>query len=274
MFGKLLKNDLKAQWHSVNIILLCIGIICIAAEIFAIATKNNVLSALAGLLVFAVLIFACLVMVIAVSMLFSKTVFGRAGYLTLTLPAKTRDLVWSKTVSGLIWIFGVFTLMIGSMFLWVSQVDKRFGSEIQAAADLLSLFGAPSFAVVFVIIAIYTCVFAVLILLAVQCIYLGITLSNVTPFSKLGNFGAVIFTFASIWVIVTLSNAIGDVLPMGIVLTENKVFFTSDFANSVKSLGDNIIFRQNLTGIILSLAGALLLNLPITSLIKNKVNIK
>ncbi len=274
MFGKLLKNDLKAQWHSVNIILLCIAIICVVAEIFATVTKNNVLSVLAGLLVFVVLIFACIVMVIAVSMLFSKTVFGRAGYLTLTIPAKTRDLVWSKTVSGLIWIFSVFTLMIGSMFLWVSQVDSRFGSEIEAAAELLSLFGAPSFSVVFVIVAIYTTVFAVLILLAVQCIYLGITLSNVTPFSKLGNFSAVVVAFVSIWVIVTLSGAVGDALPVGIVLTENRVLFTSDFANAVKTLGDDIIFRQNLTGIILSLAGALALNVPITSLIKNKVNIK
>ncbi|MBR5442507.1 MAG: ABC-2 transporter permease [Clostridia bacterium] len=274
MFGKLLKNDLKAQWHSVNIILLCLAIICVVAEGFAILTDNDMLAALAGLLVFAVLVFACFVMVIAVSMLFSKTVFGRAGYLTLTLPARTRDLVWSKTVSGLIWIFGVFSLMILSMFIWVSQVDARFGSEIQAAADLLSLFGAPSISVVFAIVAVYTSIFAVLILLAVQCIYLGITLSNVTPFSRLGNFGAVIVTFVSIWVIVTLAGAVGDLLPMGIVLTESKILFTTDFANAVKTLGDSIIFRQNLTGIILSLAGALLLNLPITSLIKNKVNIK
>jgi hypothetical protein len=158
----------------------------------------------------------------------------------------------------------------------VGNLDQRENraSGIKTIIAIILVLILIALAVVFVIIAIYTCVFAVLILLAVQCIYLGITLSNVTPFSKLGNFGAVIFTFASIWVIVTLSNAIGDVLPMGIVLTENKVFFTSDFANSVKSLGDNIIFRQNLTGIILSLAGALLLNLPITSLIKNKLNIK
>ncbi len=274
MFGKLLKNDLKAQWHSVNIILLCIGIICVVAEIFAIVTKNNILSAVAGLLVFFVLVFASFVMVIAVSMLFSKTVFGRAVYLTLTLPAKTRDLVWSKTVSGLIWIFFVFSLMIGSMFLLVYQVEQRFGEEIEAAADLLSLFGAPSFSVVFVIVAIFTTIFAVLILLTVQCIYLGITLSNVSPVSKLGNFGAVVVTFVSIWAIYTLTDAIGNALPMGVVLTENKILFTSDFANAVKTLGDDIIYRQNLTGVILSLAGALALNVPITSLIKNKVNIK
>ena len=274
MFGKLLKNDLKAQWHSVSIILLCIGIICIVGEIFATFTKNNILSAVAGMGVFFVLVFASFVMVIAVSMLFSKTVFGRAGYLTLTLPAKTRDLVWSKTVSGLIWIFSVFSLMIGSMFLLVYQVDQRFGKEIEAAADLLSLFGAPSFSVVFVIVAIFTTIFAVLILLTVQCIYLGITLSNVSPISKLGNFGAVIISFVGIWAIYTLSNTIGDFLPMGVVLTETKVMVTTDFANTIHTLGDQVIFKQNLTGVILSLAGALLLNIPITSLIKNKVNIK
>ena len=71
MFGKLLKNDLKAQWHSVSIILLCIAIICTVGEIFATFTKNNILSAVAGMGVFFVLVFASFVMVIAVSMLFS-----------------------------------------------------------------------------------------------------------------------------------------------------------------------------------------------------------
>ena len=55
---------------------------------------------------------------------------------------------------------------------------------------------------------------------------------------------------------------------------EDEVMVTTDFANTIHTLGDQIIFKQNLTGVILSLAGALLLNIPITSLIKNKVNIK
>lgn len=274
MFGKLLKNDLKAQWHSVSLILLCVVVVCAVAEGFAIFSKNNVASALAGLLVMVLLVFACIVMVIAVSMLFSKTVFGRAGYLTLTLPARTRDLVWSKTVSGLIWIFTVFTLMVGAMFLWVSQVNQRFGDEISAAAELLSFFGAPSFTVVFVIVAIYVLFFAVAILLLVQCIYLGITVSNVSPFSKLGNFGAIAVTFILFFVIASVTGAIEELFPIGVVLTESNVTLTTDFAKTSQALGDSIIFRQNLTSCILCLVSSLLLNLPITYLIKNKVNIK
>ena len=107
MFGKLLKNDLKAQWYSVAPIFLCIFVIAAVSEIFVLVSKNNVVSTLGGLLVSLVLLFACFVIIIAVAMMFSKTVFGRAGYLTLTLPVKTRSLIWSKTLSGLIWTYAV-----------------------------------------------------------------------------------------------------------------------------------------------------------------------
>ncbi len=274
MFGKLLKNDLKAQWHSTSVVLLCIIIVTAVAEIFAIVSDNQVLGTLAGLLVLFILAFACIVMVITVSMLYSKTMFGRAGYLTLTIPAKTSSLVWSKTISGLVWIFTVFALMIGSIFLWVSQVNDRFGEQVASAEKLLSMFGAPSFSIIFILVAIYVIYFAIAILLLVQCIYFGITLSNVKPFAKLGVLGAIIVTFASFFIIMSLTSSIAKALPIGIILTEQNAVFTTDIVSSVQNLGSKVIFTENITGHLLCLAAALGLNVPITYLIKEKVNIK
>ena len=99
MFGKLLKNDLKAQWSSVSSIFLIILIASVVAEIAIAVSKSAVVTLLGGLLVSVLMLFACFVIVITVAMMFSKTLFGRAGYLTLTLPVKTNKLVWSKSLS-------------------------------------------------------------------------------------------------------------------------------------------------------------------------------
>lgn len=274
MFGKLLKNDLKAQWHSVSMVLLCIIIVTAVAELFAIISDNRILGTLAGLLVLIILAFACIIMVIAVSMLYSKTMFGRAGYLTLTIPAKTSAVVWSKTVSGLVWIFSVFALMVGSLFLWVSQVDKTFGSEVAAAEQLLSMFGAPSFKIMFILVAIYVIYFAISILLLVQCIYFGITVSNVKPFSKLGVLGAILVAFITFFAISSVTSALSELLPMGVILTESNVVFTTSIGNTLQNINQKVVLSENITGNLLCLIMSLAINVPITYLVRDKVNIK
>ncbi len=274
MFGKLLKNDLKAQLHSISIVLLCIVIVTALLEGLAIFLKNDMIAIICSILVSVVLIFACIIMVIAVSMVFSKTVFGRAGYLTLTLPAKTSALVWSKTVSGLIWIFTVFALMVGSLFLFVYQAYGRLGDVLYAAEDLLSLFGAPSLKIIFSLVAIYVIYFAIYILLAVQCIYLGITVSNVSPLSKLGALTAIIVTFVGFIFVTVFSKTVGNFLPFEMLFTDTTIVFTTDVAESLQKISDDVVFRENLTKCFISLIFALGLNFPITYLVKNKVNIK
>ena len=105
MFGKLLKNDLKAQWHFVSTIYLCAFIVAAVAEGFALFSKKDMVVVLCSFLVILILAFTSLVTLITVAVMFSNTLFGRAGYLTLSLPVKTGALVRSKTLSGLIWIF-------------------------------------------------------------------------------------------------------------------------------------------------------------------------
>ena len=73
MFGKLLKNDLKAQWHSISAVFLCTFIIALVAEIFTMTSDEKVVKVMGGFLVSIALGFACIVIIIAVAMMFSKT---------------------------------------------------------------------------------------------------------------------------------------------------------------------------------------------------------
>ena len=91
------------------------------------------------------LLVASVTTLITVALMFNNTMFGKAGYLTLTLPVKINSLLASKTVSGLIWIFSVYALLIGSLVLWLYQIKTILGDQMTDTIDsLLEIFGVPS----------------------------------------------------------------------------------------------------------------------------------
>lgn len=274
MFGKLLKNDLKAQWHSMSVVFLCTFVVAIAAEIFTLTSNNKMVSVLGGLLVCAALGFACVIIIIAVAMMFSKTMFGRAGYLTLTLPVKTGSLLKSKTISSLIWVFVVYALFLGSLILWVFQVQDALGEEMMESVEsLLSIFGVPSFLTIFMGIIFFFISLAVLVLVAVQSLQLAITLSHVSPVSKFGNIGAIVIFFTLVFVIQTVSNGIADLLPAGLVITPETLKITSNVVETKAAMGADAM-SVNIVGSIVRLLVAIGLHFPTTYLIKHKVNVK
>jgi len=274
MFGKLLKNDLKAQWHSMSVVFLCTFVVAIVAEIFTLTSNNKVITALGGLLVSAALGFACIIIIIAVAMMFSKTMFGRAGYLTLTLPVKTGALLKSKTISGLIWVFSVYALFIASLIVWVFQVQNAVGEEVMESVEsLLKIFGVPSFLTIFMGIMFFCISLAVLVLVAVQSLQLAITLSCVSPFSKFGNLGAIVIFFALVGLIQSISTGISELIPFGFVITPDVVKITSDIYETKAAMGINAM-SVNIIGSIFRLIFAIVLHFPTKFLIQHKVNVK
>lgn len=274
MFGKLLKNDLKAQWYSMSVVFLCTFIVAVVAEIFTLTSSNKVITVMGGLLVSLALGFACVIIIIAVALMFSKTMFGRAGYLTLTLPVKTGSLLASKTISSLIWVFSVYALFLGSLFLWVFQVKDALGEEVMESAEsLLRLFGVPSFLTIFMGIISFCVSLAVLVLVAVQSLQLGITLSHVSLVSKFGNIGVIIIFFGLFAAIQSVSNAIADLIPFGLVITPDVIKITSDIHSTKAALGINAM-GVNVIGSLVRLAIAIGLHYPTKYLIQHKVNVK
>lgn len=274
MFGKLLKNDLKAQYHSMSAIFFAIVIIAVGGEFVALFAKSDLGKIFGGVAVMAALLFACVFILIAVAMMYNKTMFGRAGYLTLTLPVKTGKLIWSKTISALIWTYLAYFLFLGSCFLWFGQVKDIMGEEaLQSTELLLSLFGAPSFEMLSVVLIFFAVSLAISALMIVQSIFLGITLSNVKPFSKLGIIGIIIFSFSIFYCLQALSNGFSAILPVGMVISPDIVTFTSDTAKTAAELGKGVI-TINFSGPVFRLIAGIVLNIPVTYLTKNAVNIK
>ncbi len=273
MFGKLLKNDLKAQWYSMSTLFTVIFIIAAAAELITIFSKSQIAVVFGGLAVVISLLVGCVFIIVAVAMMYSKTMFGRAGYLTLTLPVKTSSLIWSKTVSSLIWIFTVYFLFIGSFFLWVYQVKESLGGDVvESAETILSLFGMPTFQQILITVIFYLISLAVTVLMVVQCVYLGVTCSNVSPISKFGNIGAIIIFFATFLILQRVSTAFSNLLPIGMVVAEDVLTFTSNTAEVAKNFDDPM--QINFAGVITRLIFAIFLHFPVCYLTKEKVNVQ
>lgn len=274
MFGKLLKNDLKAQWQSMSAIFLCSMIIAVAGELVAFFKDTAMAKVFGGLATVLSLLFACVFVIIAVTMMFNKTMFGRAGYLTLTLPVKTSKLIWSKTLSGLIWTYLIYLLFLGSCFLWVYQIKDFVGEDaIDSAEMLFSFLGIPSFKMIAIVCIFFIISLAVSALMIIQSLYFGITISNVKPFSKLGIIGAILGFFLCFYVVQTLSVGVSELLPMGMVVSPKTIVFTSDTVGALAEAGKNAI-KINFTGPIFRLIAGIALNFPIVFLAKNYVNVK
>lgn len=272
MFGKLLKNDLKAQFFSIFPILVIMGIGIAALEIWHYVGDSDIAKYLSGLIVSMVFLFSCLIMIIAVAIIYNRSVFDHEGYLTLSLPVKTHTLVFSKMTSGLIWIATPFILFFVSLFVWIFQMMAEFEEEVEMGEILLQLFGAPSIDVILVYIVIFCIDLVVSIILIVQCIYFGITLSHVSPLSKLGKLGAIIFTVAAFIILNKLTEGITNVLTFGVVIDVDYYTFTDNLSRTMANSSDSAV-AFNIAECLSSLIFSLALNFPIVYLIKKKVNI-
>lgn len=278
MFGKLLKNDLKAQFHSVNVFFFVVAVLSVTFTLISVISDEPVKKVLSALACFVGTLFAFVFLIFAVAGLYSKTMFGRAGYLTLSLPVKTSKLVWSKTVSGLIWIelsFGIF--LLSTVFLWKTLVDILGEDAANTADDLLVLFGAPSVKTIVLYLFYYILELAILSLALVQSIYFGITISHVSPFSRLGRFGSIIFIFVTLYLVSELSSKFGQIFPAGMCIATDEIVFTSDIYKTISSLKQNsamVYLPVNFSAPALQLVLSLLLNIPTAYLVKNEVNVQ
>ena len=114
---------------------------------------------------------------------------------------------------------------------------------------------------------------AISIFALVQCIYFAITCSNVSPISKLGNLGTVIITLVSLSLLTSLSDRLGNMFPFGTFFDGEVITFTTNVYytfNKADEVGFQFIFSSPIFMAIFSC----LSNIPITYMIKNKVNIK
>ena len=198
MLGKLIKNDLKFGAHSVSLVYLSALIASAVMGISLLADLERVkyFSSIAFIIcAFAIVI----VTIITIIQSVSRTMYGNQGYLTHTLPVKTGALVFSKWFSAFFWVFLSLLFLYASivfMYFYISGESAfQMIKSILLSDELSMLINEKVLRDVAIIEAV-----RLVIMVGVFSMYVifGITLSNVRPFSALGNIGTVIYSFITI----------------------------------------------------------------------------
>ena len=131
MIGKLIKNDLKSGIRIMGNIYLAAAI-AIGAMLFSALFNNGILKFLCSAAVIGITLVAVVVTFASVVFGTNKSLFGREGYLTQTLPVRTSSLIFSKWLSSSIWVILSYTLaavaIVGVFVYWT--MENQEGAEI------------------------------------------------------------------------------------------------------------------------------------------------
>ena len=203
MTGRLIKHELKAGARRMSNIYIAAGIACLAM-LFSAFFKNGFMRFITSAAV--VVIAAIAVIVTFASVVFgaNKSLFGREGYLTQTLPVRTSSLIFAKWFASSVWVLASYALaavvFVAVFVYWTTQNQE--GAQIY---DMIYQFlqgfgvGAESVYQKYLLISAIVGFFNACIF--VMYVLFSITVSNINPFHRLGTLGVILYLAGTIFVI-------------------------------------------------------------------------
>ena len=134
MLIKLIKHDLMATYRDFIGLYIALLLLSIIGP-FVVSTAIEWAMFVVMFGIFGVSVATLVVTFLTIIRLYSRRLFSNEGYLTLTLPVKTRDTIISKVVTGLVWsslsalVFIIAgTIFVSIMFIVPSVYSSSFDS--------------------------------------------------------------------------------------------------------------------------------------------------
>lgn len=119
MLIKLIKHDLLATYREFTGLYVALISMAIVGPV-VISTKNEWLIAILFFGLFGFTIATLVVTFMTIIKLYSRRLFSDEGYLTLTLPVKTRDTIAAKIATGVFWSFATIAVFFLSFTLFTT----------------------------------------------------------------------------------------------------------------------------------------------------------
>lgn len=275
MIGKLIKHDLKSGARRMGNIYLAAGIAVIAMLASAFF-NSGILRFICSLAVVIVAFIAVVVTFASVVFGANKSLFGREGYLTQTLPVRTSSLIFSKWLSSSIWVVISYALVavavVGVFVYWT--VENQEGAEIY---DMIYSF-AQSFGIGAEVIYKKYLIISAVIGLFNACIFVmfimfAITLSNINPFHRLGTFGVIIYLALTIFVIQGATWGLEKLCDVTLIIEQAGTSMTvnPNIVEEVQAMGGVTI---GLTGVYFKAIVTVFLYIITVQLTESKINLK
>ncbi len=274
MLGKLIKNDLKAGLHTVGGVYLAALIVAAAAIVGIAGSTIIIIKVVLSIVLIAMMLFVVVFTFFAVIAMFNKSVYGNPGYLTLTLPVKEWQLIFSKTLTGIIFILVSYIALIGSIvgdiFYLSEQKEAAFATMFWGQ---LEAGGMPSLATIRASFVLVSVLGLISIYLIVSSLHMAVTLTNVSKLEKLGMFGSIIFFFGIYGVLSWVCTKLGALIGFRAIVADQSVYLT--FSDAVVQAQRNLGARVfDLSSQFFMLLFAMALCAGIIFLIRKTVNVK
>lgn len=155
MLGKLLKYDLRSTWREFAAVYLAIVLSVFIIPFLFKNVSNTLVSGIAGFLGVAVVIATIVVMIIMLFRIYNTNVFSKEGYLTMTLPVSSSQIVVSKLLISSLWIILTGIVATIGFFIFVLNMRTASLAEISVAMrEIITFVGSNGiFAIILMVIA-------------------------------------------------------------------------------------------------------------------------
>ena len=275
MIGKLIKHDLKAGARRMGNIYLA-ALIASGAMIVSAFLESGIIRFLCSMVVVVVAFVAVIMTFASVVFGANKSLFGREGYLTQTLPVKTSALIFSKWLTSSIWVLASYAFVavaFVAVFIYWTTENQEGAQIYDMVYSMLQSFGLGAEAVyrrTFIIQALIglfnMCIFVMYVIFA-------ITLSNINPFHKLGSFGVIIYLALIIFVIQGISYGLENLCDVTLLIEPEGMSMTVSESAIIRAemMGSSAI---GFTGVYFKTIVTVFLYILTVQLTETKINLK
>lgn len=275
MTGKLIKHDLIAGARRMGNIYLAAIIAC-GAMLLSAFLKSGFLRFLCSAAVIVIAFIAVVVTFVSVVFGANKNLFGREGYLTQTLPVRTSSLIFSKWLTSSIWVLISYALVavafVGVFVYWTTE--NQDGAEIyDMVYSFLQSFGIGAesvyqkYLLISAVIGLFNaCIFVMFILFA-------ITLSNISPFHRLGGFGVILYLALTVAVIQGATYGLESLCDVTLLIQESGITMLVDQA-AISDAVQNGALTIGFTGVYFKAIVTVFLYIITVQLTETKINLK
>lgn len=298
MLGKLIKHSFKANASAVYNNYIAMGVIAVVMLILMLVDWTKwgdkgvgvgmaiKVAAAAALCITA---FVCVVLTfVSVFSEFSRSMYGREGQLTLTLPVRSSSLLFAKWFSGSFWIILSYTAFCFCGFGSIVYLIRHSIGVINGDADYSTIYSLvvemvrqfadaagiamPNITVVLNLASVYAIIGGIRACVFVLLVFFAITLANCRPFHKLGKIGAVLYFFGGAFIVLTVSSMIAKIFKVYLVVSDKAFTFALSDAE-IQAAWANGYGAAAITGVYVSALLAVGVFIITALLIDRRVNV-
>lgn len=277
MLGKLIKNEFKSTAHSMFGVFMAAGItfgVMLLVFLFKVKALMTLSSVVLGSIAVAVLV----ITLFSIIAMFNKSLYGAQGYLSFTLPVTGKQLLASKTIVSLIWVFisFVFAIAVAGFLVvyWVAQTSENVKQMVQNIYEMLrTMEGMPDPQTAIKVLSSIVLALFIKALFMIFKVAFSLAIANTKQFQKHNPILMAILVYVVIYIVLTIGNVAAAYIPVFLAIGSSGIGITIN--ETVMGIDSASVFMQMpLLGYVFEAVICCLLYVATGNIMTNHINIK